>query len=192
MVPSSRQPDLNPEYKRARSDDEKQEREAAIVLAARHEFDERGMHAFTMTGVAKRVHISKAALYGYHESKWSILATLTVGMVRSWAAELRQRNGSTLDASGLRDSLDGRGALLDLSALYPRVIAPELEGEARVAVEAQLAHAHEEAGVALGADSQDAAGAEHLSRAVLALLGTGSTQDNAVNAILGAMRASGE
>ncbi len=138
-------PSLDPEYRRARNDDQRVERRAAILLAARLEFEDHGLYGFRMNAVARRVHLSKAALYGYFDGKHLLLATLTAGMLRSWLQSVTAavRTRDNWNAHSLADevsaSLHGRDTLLRLLASLETMLEPGLTDADAAALRAAVA-----------------------------------------------------
>ncbi len=185
-------PALDPSYRRARTDLQKSERTAAILLAARQEFDAHGFAGFTMRAVGERVHISKAALYGYHASKHAILATLTTGMLASWARALADRLAGQAAAepdavaAEVLASLDGRDTLIGLLDVLGPCVEPGLTDAERHQHDALMAGALATAGEALESALPGIPPGEGpmLARATLAVARTHGDASVAVPALL--------
>lgn len=64
--------------KRARSDDEKEARKSAILVATRGMIDSNGFDGVTMNAIAKAAGVSKGTLYLYAQSKEELFLTLFV------------------------------------------------------------------------------------------------------------------
>jgi AcrR family transcriptional regulator len=74
--------------KRARSDEQKQHRRIAILVAAETHFVDAGFEKFSMAVVAKFVGVSKGTLYLYFETREEILLALCLDKLTSWASRL--------------------------------------------------------------------------------------------------------
>ena len=60
-------------WQRARRPEQKQQRQSAIIAAARKLVDEGGVDNATLSAIAKSAGISKANCYRYYESREAIL-----------------------------------------------------------------------------------------------------------------------
>lgn len=84
---------LSGKRKRARSEDEKAARRAAILAAARAMIDDVGFDGVTMSGLAKRAGLAKGTLYLYVASKEELFLALFVdeleALVDRFEAEAR-------------------------------------------------------------------------------------------------------
>jgi AcrR family transcriptional regulator len=78
-----------PDFQRARSAAAKQQREAAILDAARRLGAERGIRQITLTEIAEAVGMHKSALLRYFETREEIFLRLTADGWREWSAALR-------------------------------------------------------------------------------------------------------
>ncbi len=76
--------------KRARSDDEKEARRAAILGAAREMIARRGFDGVTMSAVAKRAGVSKGTLYLYVRSKEELFLALFVDAMEELVIRIEQ------------------------------------------------------------------------------------------------------
>ena len=80
-----------PDFQRARSAAAKQQREAAILEAARALGAERGIRQITLTEIGEAVGMHKSALLRYFETREEIFLRLTADGWREWSAALRSR-----------------------------------------------------------------------------------------------------
>ncbi len=78
-----------PAFRRARSAEAKQAREAAILEAARELGRAHGVREVTLTDIAAAVGMHKSALLRYFETREQIFLALTAEGWREWSAELR-------------------------------------------------------------------------------------------------------
>jgi len=69
---------------RARSEEDKAQRGADILRAARSSFDEHRFDTFTMDDVAARLGLAKGTLYRYHPTRESLLLALLQDDLREW------------------------------------------------------------------------------------------------------------
>lgn len=74
--------------KRARSDDEKEARKAAILTAAREMIAESGFDGVTMSGLAKRAGFAKGTLYLYVRSKEELFLALFCAAMDDFVARI--------------------------------------------------------------------------------------------------------
>ncbi|MFE2347925.1 TetR family transcriptional regulator [Kitasatospora cineracea] len=78
-----------PAFRRARSTEAKQAREAAILDAARALGRDRGIRDVSLTDIAAEVGMHKSALLRYFETREQIFLELTAEGWREWSATLR-------------------------------------------------------------------------------------------------------
>src|SRR5271154_7359713 len=78
-----------PDFQRARSAAAKQQRESAILDAARALGAERGIRQITLTDISEAVGMHKSALLRYFETREEIFLRLTADGWREWSAALR-------------------------------------------------------------------------------------------------------
>jgi AcrR family transcriptional regulator len=116
------------EFQRARSVQAKQQREAAILDAARELGAARGIRQVTLTDIAEAVGMHKSAMLRYFETREQIFLRLTALGWREWSAALRQRLGELPPApaapaaevaAAFADSLVARPMFCDLLAQAP-------------------------------------------------------------------------
>jgi AcrR family transcriptional regulator len=115
-----------PEFRRARSADAKQQREAAILQAARRLGVERGIRQVTLTDIAEAVGMHKSAMLRYFETREQIFLRLTAAGWRDWSAALRRElralspgAPASAIADAVADSLVARPMFCDLLAQAP-------------------------------------------------------------------------
>src|SRR3984957_18355403 len=84
------------DFQRARSPEAKQQREDAILGAARSLGAKRGIRQITLTDIADTVGMHKSALLRYFETREQIFLRLTAEDWREWSGALRYEL-STLD-----------------------------------------------------------------------------------------------
>ena len=113
------------DFQRARSPQAKQQREDAILAAARALGAERGIRQITLTDIADKVGMHKSALLRYFETREQIFLRLTAEGWREWSAALRARldrigspTAKTV-ASAFSTTLADRGMFCDLLAQAP-------------------------------------------------------------------------
>lgn len=125
-----------PEFQRARSPQAKQQRETAILDAARALGAEHGIRQVTLTDIAAAVGMHKSALLRYFETREEIFLRLTAADWQEWAPVLcaEVRAGAVGDAAAVAAAfartLAARGMFCDLLAQAP------LNLERNVSVEA--------------------------------------------------------
>jgi AcrR family transcriptional regulator len=114
------------DFQRARSPEAKQQREDAILAAARALGAERGIRQITLTDIADRVGMHKSALLRYFETREQIFLLLSAQDWREWSAALRAKferaSGSPTAekvASAFSSTLATRGMFCDLLAQAP-------------------------------------------------------------------------
>jgi len=79
------------DFQRARSPEAKQQREDAILAAARSLGAERGIRQITLTDIADTVGMHKSALLRYFETREQIFLRLTAEGWQEWSAALRAK-----------------------------------------------------------------------------------------------------
>jgi AcrR family transcriptional regulator len=113
------------DFQRARSPEAKQQREDAILAAARSLGAKRGIRQITLTDIADAVGMHKSALLRYFETREQIFLRLTADDWREWSAVLRaklERIGSPTAktvASAFSTTLADRAMFCDLLAQAP-------------------------------------------------------------------------
>jgi AcrR family transcriptional regulator len=114
------------EFQRARSLAAKQQREHAILDAARRLGERRGIRQVTLTDIAEAVGLHKSAMLRYFETREQIFLTLTAAQWRTWSQALRARTGAlsagadaAVIAAAIADSLVERPLFCDLLAQAP-------------------------------------------------------------------------
>jgi AcrR family transcriptional regulator len=113
------------DFQRARSPEAKQQREDAILAAARSLGAKRGIRQITLTDIAEAVGMHKSALLRYFETREQIFLHLTAEDWREWSEALRaklERIGSPTAksvASAFSTTLADRGMFCDLLAQAP-------------------------------------------------------------------------
>lgn len=113
-------------FQRARSSTAKQQREDAILAAARQLGIQVGIRQVTLTDIATAVGMHKSAMLRYFETREQIFLTLTSSEWRAWSAALRHRSGALTPgtdaatvASVITESLLERPLFCDLLAQAP-------------------------------------------------------------------------
>jgi AcrR family transcriptional regulator len=113
------------DFQRARSPEAKQQREDAILAAARSLGAKRGIRQITLTDIAESVGMHKSALLRYFETREQIFLRLTAEGWQEWSEALRarlERIGSPTAkavASAFSTTLAERGMFCDLLAQAP-------------------------------------------------------------------------
>jgi AcrR family transcriptional regulator len=114
------------EFLRARSVAAKQQRENAILDAARRLGARRGIRQVTLTDIAEAVGLHKSAMLRYFETREQIFLTLTAAEWRAWSRALRSRTSALSEgadaavvAAAIADSLVERPLFCDLLAQAP-------------------------------------------------------------------------
>jgi AcrR family transcriptional regulator len=113
------------DFQRARSPEAKQQREDAILAAARVLGAKRGIRQITLTDIADAVGMHKSAMLRYFETREQIFLRLTAEDWREWSEVLRaklERIGSPTAkrvASAFSTTLADRGMFCDLLAQAP-------------------------------------------------------------------------
>ncbi len=114
------------DFQRARSPEAKQQREDAILAAARALGAERGIRQITLTDIADAVGMHKSAMLRYFETREQIFLRLTAEDWQEWSAALRAKlekiRGSPAAetvASAFSTTLADRGMFCDLLAQAP-------------------------------------------------------------------------
>jgi AcrR family transcriptional regulator len=113
-------------FRRARSAQAKQQREAAILDAAQQLGAVRGIREVTLTDIAEAVGMHKSAMLRYFETREQIFLRLTALGWREWSADLRQRlaglpagASAAAVAEALAATLVARPMFCDLLAQAP-------------------------------------------------------------------------
>jgi len=112
-------------FERARSDEAKKLREAAILEAARELAHARGVREITLTDIADAVGMHKSTMLRYFETREEIFLRLTEDGWRAWsqaaiaAIEQVQTGDSDAVADALARTLAERGLFCDLLAHAP-------------------------------------------------------------------------
>src|ERR1700733_12048469 len=78
-----------PDFQRARSAPAKQQRESAILAAARALGTERGIRQITLTDIGDAIGLHKSGLLRYFETREEIFLRLTADGWREWSTALR-------------------------------------------------------------------------------------------------------
>jgi AcrR family transcriptional regulator len=112
------------EFRRARSAEAKQQREEAILEAARRLGSERGIRQVTLTDIAEAVGLHKSAMLRYFETREQIFLLLTAQGWREWSAAVRAELRAlppdpALIAKAFADTLVARPVFCDLLAQAP-------------------------------------------------------------------------
>jgi AcrR family transcriptional regulator len=113
------------DFQRARSPEAKQQREDAILAAARLLGAKRGIRQITLTDIADAVGMHKSAMLRYFETREQIFLRLTAEDWREWSEVLRAKLegiGSPTAkrvASAFSTTLADRGMFCDLLAQAP-------------------------------------------------------------------------
>jgi AcrR family transcriptional regulator len=110
-------------FQRARSAEAKEQREAAILEAARALGTERGIRQVTLTDIAAAVGMHKSALLRYFETREQIFLRLTAIGWREWSADLRVSlaglDSPEAIARAFAETLAARPMFCDLLAQAP-------------------------------------------------------------------------
>lgn len=109
---------------RARTADEKADRSAALVAAARELLSGKEYAAVSVAAIARRAGVAKGTVFLYFPTKEALGLAVLGELLGDWAADLRERldglerpaSPSTV-AAAARRSLDDRGGLLRLLGL---------------------------------------------------------------------------
>jgi AcrR family transcriptional regulator len=112
------------DFQRARSPEAKQQRENAILAAARSLGAERGIRQITLTDIADAVGMHKSAMLRYFETREEIFLRLTAEDWQEWSAALRAklergRGSAETVAAAFSTTLAARGMFCDLLAQAP-------------------------------------------------------------------------
>ena len=142
---------------RARNDEDKQARRAAILTEAGTLLLEHAYGRITMAQVAAACGLAKGTLYLYFRSKEELFLALLERELLEWFASLRDRleRIAEVDAEVLgrefATSLERRRLLSDLLVILHTVLEHNVDGETAVAFKEVLRDQLEEAGAALEA-----------------------------------------
>lgn len=113
-------------FQRARHDDEKSRRRAAILDAADRLLREVGFDTFAMEPLARRAGIAKGTLYLYFETREEVLLSLHARQLSAWSdAVTRSIRAGMSDAAFARRFFDASRAdpaFLDLAARLGNVL----------------------------------------------------------------------
>ncbi|MFC0843745.1 TetR family transcriptional regulator [Streptomyces noboritoensis] len=124
------------DFQRARSPQAKQQREAAILDAARALAVEHGIRQVTLTDIATAVGMHKSALLRYFETREEIFLRLTAGGWQEWTPVLCAEIGRVTDgdaagvAAAFARTLAARGMFCDLLAQAPMNLERNVSVEA--------------------------------------------------------------
>ncbi|MFE2729368.1 TetR/AcrR family transcriptional regulator [Kitasatospora sp. NPDC059327] len=124
------------DFQRARSPRAKQQREAAILDAARALGAEHGIRQVTLTDIAAAVGMHKSALLRYFETREEIFLRLTATGWQEWAPVLGAEIGRVADgdaagvAAAFARTLAARGMFCDLLAQAPMNLERNVSVEA--------------------------------------------------------------
>ncbi|MFI5716348.1 TetR family transcriptional regulator [Nocardia sp. NPDC051750] len=124
------------QFTRARSEQAKRQRQAAILDAARNLALEQGVREITLTDIAAAVGMHKSAMLRYFETREEIFLQLTADGWREWSTAVRaglatlEPGDADAVAGTLARTLAARGMFCDLLAQAP------LNLERRVSVDA--------------------------------------------------------
>ncbi|MFJ5262297.1 TetR family transcriptional regulator [Streptomyces sp. NPDC088387] len=125
--------------RRARSAEAKQQRERAILDAARSLGGERSVREVTLTDIAAAVGMHKSAMLRYFETREQIFLALTAEGWRDWSRDVRTRLGEVEDigpgpvAAVLAETLVVRPFFCDLLAQAPLNLERNVSPDAAVA-----------------------------------------------------------
>src|ERR1700722_1838038 len=117
-----------PDFQRARSAPAKQQRESAILTAARVLGTERGIRQITLTDIGAAIGLHKSGLLRYFETREEIFLRLTADGWREWSTALRaelEKLGELATATpatvagAFARTLAARGLFCDLLAQAP-------------------------------------------------------------------------
>jgi AcrR family transcriptional regulator len=117
-----------PDFQRARSAPAKQQRESAILTAARALGTERGIRQITLTDIGAAIGLHKSGLLRYFETREEIFLRLTADGWREWSTALRaelEELGELATATpatvagAFARTLAARGLFCDLLAQAP-------------------------------------------------------------------------
>src|SRR4051794_37260684 len=115
--------------RRARKDEEKQERRQAILDTAWQLFQTTAYPALTMAEVAERAGLAKGTIYLYFKTKEQLFLALQAQQLQEWFAEIDQRLQATHEGCSTTDlaalicaSLAQRPALTRLLAILHTVL----------------------------------------------------------------------
>jgi AcrR family transcriptional regulator len=124
--------------RRARSDDDKQERREAILATAAAMYDrDPSFGAFTMAGLAKEAGLAKGTLYLYFRTKEELFLALLEAGFHAWFDDVDARLESATAAWTQDDAADaivrsirGREALARLLSIMPAIVEHNVEFDA--------------------------------------------------------------
>src|SRR5690349_2886626 len=114
-------------YQRARRPEQKEERRATILAAARHLAEQRSVREVSLGDIAREVDLAKSNLLRYFESREEIFLTL---LAREWAAWCEAAAATTPDADGLARTLAERRLFCDLLGEQTAVLERNVSADA--------------------------------------------------------------
>jgi AcrR family transcriptional regulator len=116
---------INQSFQRARSTEAKEQREAAILEAARVLAATHGVRQITLTDIAEAIGMHKSALLRYFETREQIFLVLTAEGWREWSSTLRKELAQLVTispatvATVFAQTLTARPMFCDLLAQAP-------------------------------------------------------------------------
>src|ERR1700739_3419902 len=116
---------MKPDFQRARSSEAKEQRETAILEAARSLAATRGVRQVTLTDIAEAVGMHKSALLRYFETREEIFLILTAEGWSEWTSALRnelvqrEKPSAAVVAGIFAKTLTARPLFCDLLAQAP-------------------------------------------------------------------------
>ncbi len=106
------------EYKRARSEEQKQERVDKIVSVTTELYDEIGYENVTLSNIAEKLSFSRANLYKYFKSKDEIFLKIIIKDTEIFFSDLQE----TLERIPRNSSYEFAKAFTEVSFKYKRVL----------------------------------------------------------------------
>src|SRR6201998_922033 len=116
---------MNQNFQRARSTEAKEQREAAILKAARALAAKHGVRQITLTDIAEAIGMHKSALLRYFETREQIFLVLTAEGWSEWSSAFRRELAQLVEVSPtavaaiLAKTLIARPIFCDLLAQAP-------------------------------------------------------------------------
>jgi AcrR family transcriptional regulator len=136
------------QFQRARSAQAKQQRQTAILNAARSLAAENGVRTVTLTDIADAVAMHKSAMLRYFETREEIFLRLAAEAWQEWSATLCHElgmlaaAGTTDVAAAIAATLSSRGLFCDLLAQTPlhleRNVSPDAVREYKLITLAEV------------------------------------------------------
>lgn len=130
---------------RARTADEKADRSAALVTAARELFSGEEYSAVSVQEIARRAGVAKGTVFLYFPTKEALGLAVVGELLGEWSAELAERLGAlerpaspSTVAAAARRSLEGRGDLLRLLGLLSGLLEANGGSEAVAAFRREM------------------------------------------------------